>query len=68
MTTLLPLLHLVFAFRLHQSSSPSSSNMHAVPWSLVTLQFACKNNAKLFFLLQAYFFFQLNQIVTETFF
>lgn len=58
MTTLLPLLHPVFAFRLHQSSSPSSSNMHAVPWSLVSLQFACENNVKLFFLLQA--FFQLN--------
>lgn len=38
-----------FAFRLHQSSSPSSSNMHAIPWSLVSLQFACENNAKLFF-------------------
>lgn len=67
MTTLLPFLHLVFAFRLHQSSSPSSSNMHAVPWSLVSLQFACKT-------MQNYFssskltFFLFNQIVTETFF
>lgn len=61
-------LHLVFAFRLHQSSSPSSSNMHALPWSLVSLQFACWQKCKTFSSPSLLFFFHSKQIITETFF
>lgn len=37
------------------------------PWSLVSLQFACKNYVKLFFLLQAYFFFSFLRLSRKPF-
>lgn len=54
-TTTFRFLHLFFAFRLHQSSSPSSSYMHVPPWNLDSLEFACENAD--FLLLKAYLFF-----------
>lgn len=62
-------LHLFFAFRLHQSSSPSSSNMHVFPWNLDSLEFACENAEVFFFyLLQAYLcFFHLSNLSQKLF-
>lgn len=60
-TTTFRFLHLFFAFRLHQSSSPSSSNMHVPPWNLDSLEFACENAD--FLLLKAYLcFFHLSRL------
>lgn len=66
-TTTTTFLHLFFAFRLHQSSSPSSSTMHVFPWNLDSLEFACEN-AELFYLIQAYLsFFHLSRLSQKLF-
>ncbi len=67
-TTTTTFLHLFFAFRLHQSSSPSSSYMHVFPWNLDSLLHVKMQNF-FFYLLQAYLsFFHLSRLSQHFFY